>query len=229
MKPELRFLPKELRAVETFKRADGDDEQLKGIRGTAAVFFDAADAVGTQYRLWRDTWERIMPGAFDDALGRPDDVRCLQNHDPRLLLGRNMSETLRLSVDASGLHYETDTPDTSAGRDTVISLERGDMTGSSFAFIAQRASWVEETDEDGDTLYYRQIEAVELFDVGPVTYPAYSGTDSGVRGSRSAGIFAVESRTAELEVESLRDELTTFLRENYYQPEAEARLRELAI
>jgi len=229
MKLQRRFLPKELRAVQTFQRADGDDDTLKGIRGTAAVFYNEADPDGTQYRLWSDTWERIMAGAFDEALARPDDVRCLQNHDPRLLLGRNTSNTLKLTTDDAGLHYEAETPDTSAGRDTVVSLDRGDMTGSSFAFVADKASWVEETDEEDRTRYYRQIESVQLFDVGPVTYPAYSGTDSGVRSNRSAGIFAIESRAAEAEIETVKAELQHFLRTNYYEPEAEARLRELAI
>jgi len=224
-----RFLPNEIRQVEAVKRTDGDAEKLAGIKGTAAVFYNEADPDGTQYRLWRDTWERIMPGAFDDALARPDDVRALQNHDPRLLLGRSSAGTLTLSVDGAGLNYDIDTPDNTAGRDTVVSLERGDMTGSSFAFIAQRAAWVEETDGDGETVYFRQIEAVELFDVGPVTYPAYAGTDSGVRGTRSAGIFATESRAAEAEIATVKAELGEFLRTNYYEPEAKRRARELAL
>jgi HK97 family phage prohead protease len=51
------------------------------------------------------------------------------------VLGRNKSGTLRLSVDGIGLRYEIDPPDTQAARDLIESLRRGDVSGSSFAFL----------------------------------------------------------------------------------------------
>jgi len=229
-----RFLPNEIRQVEAVKRMDGDDEQLPLIRGTGIVFFNKSDPDGTQYQLLRNTFERIMPGSLELSMARPDDVRALQNHDPRMILGRNAAKTLKLTVDDTGQHYEIETPDTTVGRDTAVSLQRGDITGSSFAFSMHvpgaKAVWTEEKNEDNDSIYYRQIEMIGAqFDVGPVTYPAYSGTDSGVRSSRSAGIFATESRAAEAEIETVKAELADFLRTNYYEPEAERRARELAL
>ena len=225
---ERRFLPKEMRSVDVFRRAeDAEDDQPRGIRGTAAVFFREDDPDGTQYLLWQDVYERIMPGAFDAALERPDDVRCLQNHDPRMLLGRSTAGTLRLSVDDDGLLYEVDTPDTTAGRDTLVSLERGDMTGSSFSFVAEKVSWREETDDDGKTIWYREVEQVRLFDVSPVTFPAYTGTAAGVRAMRSAGPGATDSRAAS-ELDALQKELQDF-RSCGHEAAAAARLRELQI
>ena len=206
---EHRFLSRERHGLKLLKRAEGSDG-LPKIGGTAAVYFDESKPDETQYQLWSDTFERLMTGCFDEAVGR-DDVRALQNHDPTLLLGRTASGTLKLIVSTRGLEYEIDTADTTAGRDTVHSLERGDMSGSSFSFVPTKVTWTEEKLEDGSWRYYRNIEAVELYDVGPVTFPAYSGTDSGLRSNRSAGITAVESRSAEAEIEAIKAERQTLL------------------
>jgi len=165
-------------SVET--RNEGDDKQ-QVIVGYAAVFHREDDP-GTEYRLWGDTVERIMPGAFDEAL-KDDDVRALVDHQG--LLGRTASGTCRLSVDKVGLRYEIDVADTTDGRDTVVSLDRGDLDGSSFAFRTNggkrgEVKWSEET-RDGDTLYVREIHNLELLDVGPVKFPAYQATTSGLR------------------------------------------------
>lgn len=175
MKTERRFLSSASAPVKVRSRADGG----KTIEGYGAVFYSGSDA-GTEYEL--ANWggyrilERIMPGAFDRAIREKDDARGLFNHNPSFLLGRVSAGTMRLSVDERGLKYEIDVPDTQMGRDTVISIERGDLSGSSFAFTPRRTVWIEEQDRD-----IRQIEDLELFDTGPVTYPAYEATTTGVR------------------------------------------------
>jgi len=232
MMPQLnrRFVPRELRGLRTIERRNDDGgDQLPKIAGTAAVYFDTADRAGTQYQLWNDVFERIQPGAFDEAVTR-DDVRALQNHDPRLLLGRSNANTLSLRLESHGLDYEIDTPDTQAGRDTVVALNRGDMTGSSFQFRAMTGGveWTEETTDDGVTIYIRNVTAVELFDVGPVTFPAYTGTNAGVRGKRSPCLFLTDQRSEDCaEVVQLRTELSEFIRRNYHEPAAEERERRL--
>jgi HK97 family phage prohead protease len=149
------------------------------IDGYGAVFFSEGDA-GTEYEL--ASWggytilERIMPGAFDRAIRERDDARGLFNHDANQILGRVSSGTMRLSVDSRGLKYEIDVPDTQAGRDVATSIERGDLSGSSFAFVPRKIVWVEEDERD-----IRQIEDLTLYDAGPVTYPAYEATSTGVR------------------------------------------------
>lgn len=178
---EKRFLPNsEAGGIRLQKRADGDTELIPAITGTAAVFFNDKDRENTQYRLWDNRYERIMPGAFDRAIAE-DDVRALKNHDVGSLLGRSTANTLTLSLTATGLDYEIDTPDTVVGRDTVTEVKRGDLDGSSFSFIATKRSWVEEVDDDDRVTYFRQVEEVRLFDVGPVTFPAYTGTTTGTR------------------------------------------------
>lgn len=175
------------------RRGEGEDAP-RMIVGYAAVFYRADDP-GTEYRLWSDTVERIMDGAFDGALKDKDLVRGLTNHDPCWLLGRSDQGTVRLAVDKIGLRYEIDPPDTQAGRDTVALLERGDLDGSSFGFRVSgskrgKTAWIEEA-RDGRTLYVREIRDLELVDVGPVTFPAYESTAAGVRSESDA----VEARS----------------------------------
>jgi uncharacterized protein len=151
-------------------RADGE---ARRIAGHAAVYYDGS--AGTEFALWENTVERIMPGAFDRA-AREDDVRALFNHDPNQLLGRTTAKTLRLAVDSVGLAYEVDLPNTTLGRDLPELLKRGDVTGSSFGFIVRGETWRKEAGKQ-----VREITDVQLFDVSPVTYPAYEGTDVGMR------------------------------------------------
>jgi len=130
------------------------------IEGHAAVFNELSEDLGG-FR------EKINPGAFDDVLD--NDVRAFFNHDPNFLLARTSSGTLKLSTDKRGLKYSFDVPDTTAGRDLLVSMKRGDITQSSFAFQVEIDSW--NTTSKGEI---RTIEKVSrLFDVSPVSIPAY--------------------------------------------------------
>jgi HK97 family phage prohead protease len=151
------------------------------IVGYASVFYDGTPS--TEFRLWDDMVERIMPGAFDKTLRARDDVRALFNHDPNMILGRTSAKTLSLSVDKRGLHYDVEPGDTTVAEDVVKHIRRGDVTGSSFGFRVTDQTWRTE-----DKIEIREIRGVELLDVGPVTYPAYEGTDSQVRKEELAEI-----------------------------------------
>lgn len=142
------------------------------LRGYAAVFNQEA-VIGGRFR------EVILPGAFTDAV-TPDGVRANFNHDPNLLLGRTTAGTLRLREDEHGLAYEVDVPDTSYGRDLMVSVERGDVTQSSFMFDVTGEDYEPATPSSG-SLPLRKIRSVRLYDVAPVTFPAYSGTSVSAR------------------------------------------------
>lgn len=166
---ERRFNPNAVAKVET--REDGS----KAISGYAAVFFDPSDP-GTEYELWQNVFERIDPQAFSRAIAEKHDCRALFNHDANCVLGRVSAGTMRLSVDAKGLRYEIDCPDTQIAKDLCASIERGDITGSSFSFIAKKRTWIEENDRE-----ITVICDLDLCDVGPVVFPAYESTTSTVR------------------------------------------------
>jgi uncharacterized protein len=166
------------------ERRSDDEAAPKVITGYAAVFYRAGDPA-TEYRLWQDAYERVLPGCFDAAIREQDIVRGLCNHKSEWLLGRSDKGTVGLSIDQVGLRYEIDPPDTQAGRDTLALLERGDLDASSFGFRAYggrrgTVRWVDET-RDGRVIECRELVEVELLDVGPVTFPAYQAATAGVR------------------------------------------------
>tara|TARA_Y100000310_G_scaffold345430_1_gene464871 strand:- start:7321 stop:7923 length:603 start_codon:yes stop_codon:yes gene_type:complete len=119
--------------------------------------------------------ERIAPGAFAATIAS-DDIRALFNHDSNNILGRNTSGTLKLAEDDRGLVMAVDLPDTILARDLAVSIERGDVTGQSFGFRTLSDEW---NMEDGEEI--RTLKAVRLFDVGPVTFPAYPSTTVATR------------------------------------------------
>lgn len=157
-------------------RAEQQGEQPTRIIGYGSVFNSRSEP------LWGFR-EVIKPGAFDDVLN--DDVRGLFNHDPNFILGRRSSNTLSLSVDDKGLRYDIIAPETQTIRDLVLApMFRGDINQSSFAFRVARDGerWYE--DEEGVVI--REISQFSrLFDVSPVTYPAYQEADSGVRSMKA--------------------------------------------
>jgi uncharacterized protein len=122
--------------------------------------------------------ERIAPGAFATSLG--NDVRALFNHDPNLILGRTTSGSLSLLEDSKGLRVEITPPDTQLARDLIISMRRGDIDQMSFGFRTKKDNWEE---IDGQTV--RTLIDVDLFDVSPVTFPAYPQADIAVRSFES--------------------------------------------
>lgn len=146
-------------------RAD-DDGIL--VEGYAAVFGEETNIGG----MFREVFER---GAFTDAIGR-DDVVFLINHDG-LPLARTSSGTLRLEQDDRGLKISTrlDVADPDAAR-IITKMKRGDMDKMSFAFIAERQEW-----QESDDLPLRVVRQASLHDVSIVNFPAYSGTEIGMR------------------------------------------------
>ena len=164
---ESRFLPSSIEL-----RGESDTEKSK-VFGYAAKFKTRSENLGSSdYQFF----EIIEPGAFDDVL--LDDVRALFNHDASAILARSKGGigSLSLGVDATGLWYEFEAPDTQAGRDLMTSLKRGDVDQSSFSFTVNKdgQKWEETRDGEGPQVFTRTITKVSrLYDVSPVTYPAY--------------------------------------------------------
>jgi hypothetical protein len=140
------------------------------------AFYDPNDA-GSEYHLFDDAVERIMPGAFDRAV-REDDVVSLFNHDSNFVLGRTAAGTLKLTIDSRGLRFDIAAPQTQAMQDFVVApIQRGDVTGSSFMFIPTDVRWVE-----ANGLAIREIHDIKLFEVGPMTFLAYESTTADAEG-----------------------------------------------
>jgi HK97 family phage prohead protease len=167
MSKEIRTLIiKDLRAAMPEGMDPDKMPKMPMITGHAAVF-NQETVIGGWFR------EMIMPGAFAQSIGE-DDVRALFNHNPDCVLGRNMSGTLRLKEDETGLAVEIDPPDTMMARDCVALIQRGDISQMSFSFRTVKEEW-EYGPADGMDL--RRLKQCRLYDVSAVTFPAYEGTD----------------------------------------------------
>jgi len=160
-------------------RAEETEDGNKVIVGHASMYGTRSENLGGFY-------EYIEKGAFTPELIEGSDVRALINHDQNLILARTTSGTLRLNADAKGLRYEFDVPQTSYGKDLLVSMDRGDINQSSFAFTVQDDEW--ETDDDGNNI--RTIKKIDrLYDVSPVTYPAYPNVDDLVVAQRGLATY----------------------------------------
>ena len=159
-------------------------DKASGIEGYAATFNELSVVL---YGMFR---EEIAPGAFRNTLG--DDIRSLWNHNTDLPLARTTNGTLRLAEDETGLAIAADLPETSWGRDALISIGRRDVTQMSFAFDVIEDDWRE--DDLGQLI--RRLLNVKLYEVSPVTFPAYPTTTVGLRSIPSRAPKWVTERMA---------------------------------
>lgn len=147
----------------------------KRIAGYAAVFNQLSEVLG----LWYPFREKIMPGAFKEAL-QLSDIRATINHNPDKVLARNLAGTLFLSEDEIGLRTEIIPPATQYANDLLVSMERGDVNQMSFVFEIDPEG--DQWDESGEIPVRTIWKFSRLHDVSIVTYPAYPQTVAGVRG-----------------------------------------------
>lgn len=159
--------------VERRDAGDGDGAALH-VAGHAAVWNTLSLPL---YDWWEGRYvEQIAVGAFTKTLQEAD-VRMLINHNPDLVCARTASGTLRLAEDNVGLAIDADMADTSYCRDLAALLARGDVDQMSFMFEVVRDEW----DETAEGTPRRTLLECKLYDVSPVTFPAYEETEIGLR------------------------------------------------
>ena len=167
-------------------RAEGEG-MPKVVGGIAAVINSVTDLGYFE--------EVIEQGAFDNALSKQYDIRCLFNHEADLILGRTTAGTCSVFVNGDGNLEYTWVPDydNPTHMSVVRSIMRGDITQSSFAFTIKEQSWSES--EKYGSMGKRSIKTIEdLYDVSPVTYPAYQDTEADAR-----SVVALRDQEREIE------------------------------
>lgn len=143
-------------------RAEAQDGAIKKIVGLGVKY----NALSQDFGGWR---ERFQAGAFQFA----ENVRCLFNHDSNFVLGDTRSKSLALDDKADGLYFECALPQRQTVQDLVGDpIARGTVAGCSFMFQAIDTRW-----EMLDGVDVRTVTKAELFEVGPVTWPAYPDTN----------------------------------------------------
>lgn len=146
---------------------------LPRLVGHAAVFNQLSNVLSGYFR------ERILRGAFTRTLRKGDPVYCLLNHNPDICIASTNDGSLKLSEDSIGLLAEIEPMDTPTIRDLVVKpIQEGKLNKMSFAF---------DVPDGGDLWSYelgaavRSVRDANLYDVAPVAFPAYPGTDISAR------------------------------------------------
>ncbi len=155
------------------ERADGDDGLT--LTGHGAVFNE-----WTTIDSWEGRFrERIAPGAFKKTLQENGSrVRLQFDHGQHPLIGSLPIGSIRkLKEDAHGLYVEARLADNWLVQPVREAIENQSIDGMSFRFSVVAERW----DEEADGLPERTITEVRLAELGPVVWPAYEGTDVGVR------------------------------------------------
>jgi len=185
--PMTTIVERRVNSVEFDVRAAEASSDGMSFTGYAAVFNSPSEPLPFT--------EVIKEGAFKRSLKSRNEIKLFMNHNTDVVLGSTRAGTLRLTEDSRGLLAQADLPDTTAGRDLSVLMQRGDVNSMSFGFSvpAKGDSW----SQDGAT---RELHQVRLHEVSIVTgFPAYEATTASVR---SLDILA--QRTA-VDVESLND------------------------
>lgn len=190
--PEKRY-----RQSKLYRSAEGD---AKTVEGYAIVFNQRANIADM-------FWEIVEQGAImPDALV---DVPLFVNHDvDKLPLARyrvgDSKSTMSLNVDERGLLIKAslDVDNNPNAASLYSSVNRGDCSGMSFAFTVADEQW-QDLESEMPTRIIKRFE--RIYEVSPVTYPAYDSTDIAARAK-----FAVDTAKKKLEGKSI---MTNFDRE----------------
>lgn len=158
------------------------DRNIRQLRSVSSKFETRAEESGdlyisgyfsvfnSDYEVWPGATESVADSAFDGALS--DDIRCLIDHETRLVLGRNKAGTLTLKTDSRGLWGEVKiNPNDQDAVNLYERVKRGDVDQCSFGFDILD----EEFEERGAEVHWT-IKKVKLYEVSVVTFPAYEET-----------------------------------------------------
>lgn len=192
-------MDKEIQIFNFEIRAEQDEEHGHFLTGRPIVYDQRSD-MG-----WFD--EIIDAGALDYTDLK--DVRFLINHNTNMIplaRSRNNNEhsTMQLIPDQDGLgiRVDLDTENNSDARSLYSAVERGDISGMSFMFKADKDSW-DDIDSEHPTRHIRSIK--QVLEVSAVTFPAYTQTSIQTRGlsealdGAKASLDSVRAEAFELE------------------------------
>lgn len=157
-------------------RQGGEQDSPGIIEATPGIPYDTpvSDAMGFR--------EVIDRGAAAEAV-KNEMIICTFNHNPSELLGFVGNKTLELNETDTGVNWRCVLPPTIDGRKVADLVAGGYVWGASFMFLPTKEIW------EGDV---RHIVDMELWEVGPVSMPAYDAT----RVSISRGLFSPREELA---------------------------------
>jgi Escherichia/Staphylococcus phage prohead protease len=171
-----RALQPELRSVPLLElEAPGDGSTFSGY---AAVFDEDADLGGFT--------ESVSRGAFRKVLAEGRNIPMLWNHNPDKPLAMTEAGTLTLSEDLKGLRVEATLGRTSWANDLRDMLDRGEVRGMSYGFVAGVEN--SKIEHRADRPHRTLLGFKRLLDVSPTWDPAYASTSAELRSMTSIAV-----------------------------------------
>lgn len=159
------------------KRFLNDDDSTDYITGRGIVY-------NTETEIMPGVFEVIRPGAFSQSLNKFNEIKCFINHDSSQILSTTKSSpSLELTDNEESLDFRSPIPPTTYGKDLTINVKRGNISGASFSFMINDGGDKYTIDEDG--IFHREIISAEIYEIGPVTNPAYHQTSVALRNIES--------------------------------------------
>ena len=176
----------ELQVSELHVRETGDGKKSRTVEGYA-MLFGVRSLNLTPWSSERVVYEIMEPGCITPDLLSRSDVVLTAFHNNQLILGRwrKGNGTLSLEIDQRGLKIRCTLAETATADELLSAIERGDISGMSFAFTADEEDSVngvsyEKTAEktaEGKAVWLRHVKKVTgLFDVTIAGHPAYEQT-----------------------------------------------------
>jgi HK97 family phage prohead protease len=154
-----------------------------------AVLYGLAAPFGSWTRI-ESSWEgpileRVAAGAFRRTLAeRGDEVKVLFDHGQDPTIGsKPLGRISVLEERTNGLFYEVELSSTSYNQDLAALLGDG-LLGASFRFRIvheQMDLKPARSRHNPDRLPERTLKDVDLFELGPVAFPAYQDATAGLR------------------------------------------------
>ena len=170
-------------AAFTVTRTEDDNGDGLTLEGYGAVFNEP-----TRIDSWEGRFDEIIaPGAFKRTIDRkgPKGIRLQFDHGAHPLIGSLPLGTIsELREDDRGLFIRARLSSNWLVEPFRDAIRDGAVDGMSFRFRVVNDEW-DETDPDLD-LPVRTLKELELFEVGPVVWPAYEQTSVGVRARQIA-------------------------------------------
>jgi len=169
-------MPKEIRVINRnveLRASKSEEDTQEYVEGVGIVY-------DKEVEIWQGFFEKIRSGALSDSLKDGSVKKSFFNHNPSFVLSTTESDpALELKDEADGLRFKSPIPDTTYGNDLRENLKRKNVRGASFSFDVDKEGEIITVDEKGN--WHREITKATLYEVGPVTNPAYESTELNLR------------------------------------------------
>ena len=201
---QTRFISSEACGLQMREPIEGQSESRMVVG--KPIIFGVRSVNLTPWSSTRKVYEVLEPGCITNELLQRSDVILNINHSSKVtdVLGRCVNGKGTLSLGLRDMYVESscDLPKTNAANDAIELINRGDITGMSFAFEddeddTENGVSLERTSEieDGKEVWLRHVKRITgLYDVSIVTHPAYEQTSVATREIGEAIDKAIEEQ-----------------------------------